>query len=227
MSAKGQFFPRRTSQYVSSMNYAADVRKGGVGKVNLGSPVVAANSGIATGIDVTAIVVGLAVTPLAAWVTAGGFGEDNMGRFGRNITVECSGASTAVFTVNGTDYLGQKMSESFTLNGTTAVVGKKAFYAIDSVSVPVAIAGETCEIGTGVLLGLPYNIQDIYTELLDDVEDAGGTLVVGGTTQTATTADPRGTLSPNTAPDGTAVHSLVGLFREGDLHGPAHYNILT
>ncbi len=43
----------------------------------------------------------------------------------RNVIVDAAGAATAVLTVTGTDVYGIPMSEAITLNGTTAVAGKK------------------------------------------------------------------------------------------------------
>ena len=52
----------------------------------------------------------------------------------RNVIVDAAGAATAVLTVTGTDVYGVPMSEAITLNGTTAVAGKKAFKTITSVA---------------------------------------------------------------------------------------------
>lgn len=219
MTAKGEFFPRRTNQHVPSMEYAADVRKGGMGKITIPAMVAALTAGIVALADAT-----VATTVITSNIST--FDFANMGKFGRNLLVKCSGASTAVAVINGLDYLGQHVSEQFTLNGTTDVVGKKAFASVDSITLPVAIAGETVSIGYGVILGLPYKIQDIYTELVDEVEaSSAGAIVVGVDAQTATSADPRGTYAPHSSlvPNASRVYEVVGLFQVGNLHGSAHY----
>jgi hypothetical protein len=60
--------------------------------------------------------------------------------FGRNITVVASGAATSNVTVYGKDYMGQPMTESFTLNGATPVVGRKAFKWVDRITAGITAA---------------------------------------------------------------------------------------
>ena len=52
----------------------------------------------------------------------------------RNIVVDSGGVDTAVLTFTGTDEYGNTVVESITLNGTTAVAGKKAFKTVTGVS---------------------------------------------------------------------------------------------
>lgn len=220
MTAKGEFFPRRINQHVPDCNYAADVRKGGGGKITIPAMPVAATEAIATGIDISAIVVKLPI------VTVETFEFSDMGKFGRNLLVKASGASTVDVTINGQDFFGQKMSEEFTLNGTTDVVGIKAFTSVDSISVPVG-SGVTVSIGYGDVLGLPYRLVDVYTELVDGDETAdAGAFIVGVDLQAVDSADPRGTYTPhvNNVPDGAREWAVNGLWFEGNLHGNAQFS---
>lgn len=220
MTALGQFFPKRTNDHVPNMRYAADVGSNGFGRIGLGPALVAADpDGI------------LAAQPTdsagSATSFAAAYSDDVMGRFGRNVTVDCSGANTDVVTITGRDYLGQLMVENITLNGTTLVNGVKCFARITEVSW-LAEAAVTIDVGWGDRLGLPYKIVDLYSELVDGAEPANaGAVTVGPNTdpQTATTVDPRGYYAPhaNNVPNGSRVHELVGMFDHDNLHGVAHY----
>ena len=72
----------------------------------------------------------------------------------RNVIADSGGADTAVITVTGTDEYGQVVVENITLNGTTAVPGKKAFKTITGVSSDGTISNGFF-LGTGDVLGLP------------------------------------------------------------------------
>lgn len=222
MTAKGSFFPRRTNQYVPNMQYAADVRKGGNGKIKIPALAAAAAAGI-----LSAQSIAIAGNTSAFLIA---FTEAQMGRFGRNVTVAASGAATSKVTVHGMDYLGQPMSEELTLAGAAAVAGKKTFRWIDRVDFG-ATAGTTINLGYGDVLGLPYKLIDNYTEIVDGVEATdAGTIVAGSkAAQSATSAEPRGTYKPHTnnVPNGARVYELYGLFDDTNLHGNAHYFGLT
>src|SRR4051812_22527324 len=110
------FFPVRVNDYVAAMQYSSDVNYNAATRVSFGIPAAnnatlvanALSIAVATSVDLTAV-------PQFPEV------------YGRNITLVASGASTASVTVNGWDHLGQPISETFTANGTTPVVGSKAF----------------------------------------------------------------------------------------------------
>lgn len=218
----GTFFPDRVNLHFANAKYASDVDHGGAGKISLGPALVAADpNGI---LSAQAIVT-------AADVSASGFAatysDSVMGRFGRNVNVDGSAASTAVIVVYGFDYLGQPMRESITMNGTTSVEGKKAFARVTRITTGTD-ADSNLDVGWGDVLGLPYKLVDVYTEIVDGLEPAdAGTFVKGiNTAQTGTSADPRGTWTPhaNNIADGTRVHSLFGLFDNENLYGIAQYN---
>jgi hypothetical protein len=117
------------------------------------------------------------------------------------------------------------MVESFTLNGATPVNGGKAFRYVDSVTW-TATASINLLVGTRATLGVPYRVQAtaITNELVNGTTATAGTLVVGSTApQTATTADPRGSYTPNSAPNGSNTYTLLYFADQTNLHGNAHF----
>lgn len=132
----------------------------------------------------------------------------------RNVIVDSGGADTATLTFTGTDEYGQTMSEAITLNGTTAVPGKKAFKTITAISTSAATTN-TPFVGTGDVLGLPVHLPQlgmIVKELENGTNATAGTAVAGlrtGGGSTTTTADVRGTYDPNSACDGDKVFQVL------------------
>lgn len=130
----------------------------------------------------------------------------------RNVVIDSGGADTAVLTITGTDQYGVAMTENITLNGTTAVAGKKAFKTVTSV-VSGATISNGAFVGTGDVLGLPFFLAaagHVLKELEDGAAPTAGTVVAGVTTEaTATTGDVRGTYDPNSACDGSAAFDLL------------------
>lgn len=211
--------------YVPGMQAGADLGQMLTQRLSLGAPIVADADGILN--DQSIAVAGSTSTFLATYSSA------NMSLYGRCVTVVASGAATSNVTVIGRDYLGQPMRESFTLNGTTPVVGVKAFKYVDTVTFG-ATAATTIDVGWNDKLGLPYKTVAVEREYSGDVTAAAGTLVAAVTTdpQTATTADPRGTYDPTTTLNGTAVISVdiqysntVNAAGNGGLHGIKHFNV--
>lgn len=222
MTAKGTYFPRRVNDRVPNMQYAADVRFGGLGTITIPAPLAASATAIlsAQSIAVAGIQYTLATT----------FDQNNvatMGKFGRNVVVVGSGAATSIVRIVGKDYLGQPMKEALTLNGTTPVVGKKAFKWIDAVDYD-ATAAVTINVGTGNILGLPYKSLKLMSEMVDKVVPTAGTFVAApavGTTASLTSADPRGTYTPQASfvPNGSRVYELNFMHDVDQLHGEAHF----
>lgn len=132
----------------------------------------------------------------------------------RNVIADSGGADTAVITVTGYDEFGVLMKESLTLNGTTAVPGKKAFKRITAVESSATIANGFF-LGTGDVLGFPVFLPNAVNVLYDTEDGAvvtDGTFVAGVLTKpTATTGDVRGTYDPNSACDGSKRFSVVML----------------
>lgn len=123
----------------------------------------------------------------------------------RNVVIDAAGAATAVLTVYGTDVYGNSMSEAITLNGTTAVSGKKAFKTITRVA--ASAAATDFFVGTGDVFGLPYRVDSRNYTLTawDGAFVTTGTLTAAVTTSpaTTTTGDVRGTYAVPDAADAT------------------------
>lgn len=215
-------FPRRINMYVPAMQYSSDVNYNSGTRVNLGSPAAASATSILNGqtIGTVGTVDLSAITP---------FPET----YGRNVSAIAAAAATSTITLNGWDYLHQPVSETITLNGTTAVPGVKAFKDFNNMVINGTTA-TTINLGSGLRLGLPYKCIRCAYEIGNGASAAAGTLTAGVTTdpQTATTADPRGLYTPTTALNGTNVISAVFDFlndvnssNNGGLHGIKHVTV--
>lgn len=224
MSAKGSFYPANVNMYVPSMAYAADVNSEGCLAIDI-SPIAlkaAAAAGILSAQSIATA--GTQRTFVTAFANGHGNDESYMGRFGRNVTVVASGAATSTVTVYGNDYLGQPMAETLTLNGTTAVPGKKAFRRITSI-VYGATAATTINVGYGDVLGLPYAYIGQGISYTDDVLNSSqGTFVARVAAQTLTSGDPRGTWTPaaGDVANGTRKHKIFYQALQGNLYGAKH-----
>lgn len=152
----------------------------------------------------------------------------------RTLAVKSSTTDTTqVVTVRGYDEYGVAMSENFTLNGTTAVVGLKAFKQVVSLQSNITLAG-TISVGTNAGgLGLPYylppqtgtGVGNILKESQDGATPTAGTFIGGVQTKaTATTGDVRGTVTPNVAPDGTKVYSVYMFVADPSFLGVPQYS---
>jgi hypothetical protein len=122
----------------------------------------------------------------------------------RNVIVDAAGAATAVLTVTGTDVYGIPMSEAITLNGTTAVAGKKAFKTITRIA--ASAAATDFFVGTGDVFGLPIdaNTRNYVLTAWNGAFVTTGTFVAAdATTATTTTGDVRGTYAVPDAADGS------------------------
>ena len=213
------FYPERINMYVPAMSFASDCGDDGLYQVSLGTPAIAVTDAIVHGQSV---------------VAAGNLDldYDMTGDFGRNVTVNSDGANTDAVVVTGYDYLGQKITENFTLNGAATVQGAKAFKRVTNVAW-LAEAGRTLDVGFGDVLGLPYKTMAINNEIFGDVAQSAGTFVAPVLTdpQTAATGDPRGTYNPTGTLDGATelvIHAIasnaVNATGNGGLHGIAHFS---
>jgi hypothetical protein len=122
----------------------------------------------------------------------------------RNVIVDAAGAATAVLTITGTDVYGIPMSEAITLNGTTAVAGKKAFKTITRVA--ASAAATDIFVGTGDVFGLPIDANSrnyVLTAWNGAFVTTGTFVAADSTAATTTTGDVRGTFAPADAADGT------------------------
>jgi hypothetical protein len=205
---------RRINNRVEACCYAADVGVDGLATVDIPAPPAALATGI---LNAQSIATAGSAVPVV------GFNPSVLGRYGRNITVVGSGAATSNVTVNGYDYLGQAMKESFTLNGSTPVLGKKMFADIVNVTFG-ATAATTINVGYGNVLGVPYKVlgTQIINELTSETTPTAGALIGGVVTQTLTSGDPRGNYTPNQVPDGVKSYRFTCVVDRNNLHGSAH-----
>ena len=140
--------------------------------------------------------------------------------YGRNlISVVTHGSAVVAMTIliTGYDYLYRAMTELHTITaGTTTktATGYKAFKYVKSVAITAAAdaSANTLNLGTGTKLGLPYALQkkgQLLQATLGGVQElinvASNATVMEATATTATnaTGDVRGTVSFNTALDGS------------------------
>lgn len=211
--------------YVPGMQAGGDLGQALNGRISLGKPIVANATGILSAQSIAALV------DTTTFATSYAATDAIMGKFGRTLTLVASGAATSAVVVYGRDYLGQKVTENFTLNGTTPVIGLKAFKYIDRVTAAIT-GGTTINLGFGAKLGMPYVTTAIKREYSDNVVAAAGTLVAPVFTdpQTATTGDPRGTYTPTTTPNGSRLIEIdaeftnfVNASNNGGLHGIRHF----
>jgi hypothetical protein len=138
--------------------------------------------------------------------TLGGTGIPNVPR---NVVVTVTHATSVVAvsgTITGIDRYGRALTEawSVTATGTSKTyTGKKAFYRVDSITITAATdaSADTVQLGTGAVLGLkmPVSATTIVGEMMDAAATTAGTLAIAA----ANPADPLGTYTPNTAPNGT------------------------
>jgi len=150
----------------------------------------------------------------------------------RGVQVDSSdaGDTTQTVTITGTDVYGQAMKETIALNGTTDVLGLKAFKTITQVAVSAVMAGNLT-VGTTTKLGLPYRPVRggfIRGRLGEDTSDAGTYVAPIRTTSTATSADVRGTYAPAGTLNGTNVFTVAIAVANGpndsDAFGIAQFN---
>jgi hypothetical protein len=218
MSAIGEHYPENVSLYVPDMSYAADVRYGGIGTVNIPAMVAANADGILDGTSIA--------TAVDTSTFASTYSDDVMGKFGRNVTVVADGAATSTVTITGVDYLNQKLVETLTLNGTSPVLGVKMFRRVDNV-VAAVTASRAIDVGWGNRIGLPYKVEAMLTETVSGAVPSNAGAVTAGvsTTVSATTSDTRGYYSPHSSfvPNGDRTYELTCKFDQDNLHGIAQY----
>lgn len=195
------------------------------------SPLMKVDLGVPNAASTTAIVNAQAVAAAGAVTLAGTNPGANYGRV-LNVVSSNAGDTSQVVTITGKDYRNQTMVENITLNGTTTVVGVKAFASITSVVVSAAMAGNL-SVGTTTKLGLPFRIAgktSVLASYVDTTEELATASFTAGATnnpQTATTSDPRGFVTPATAPNGSRRFivwmSPYGADSEIDVYGYPHF----
>lgn len=140
----------------------------------------------------------------------GALGVTGVPDYPRNVVITVTHGSSVVAesgTITGIDLYGTALTEAWSVTaGTTSktFTGKKAFARVDSVTITTVADGSANSniIGTGNVFGLPFKCSSVQPigEMQDGAVPTAGTIVAAGT---ASTADMRGTYSPNAAPDGS------------------------
>ena len=126
----------------------------------------------------------------------------------RNLTVVGNAAGiSGTLKVTGTNMAGEEITESFTLSGTTAQTGSKAFASVTKVEVPVRnAADDAVDIGWGVKFGIPYKLT-LNTVLAAYVNNSKeGT---APTVAVSTEALESNTIAMNTTPSGKATEYFL------------------
>lgn len=143
----------------------------------------------------------------------------------RNIIITSAGNDSGrTFTVNSKDVYGVPMREAITGANAGVAAGVKAHYSDITISVDAACAGNV-SIGVGNVLGLPIYLPitaQVIGEYVDNANATAGTKVAGlavATKPTATNADVRGTVVPNSAPDGSKGYQLAVILEDPDFLG--------
>jgi hypothetical protein len=151
----------------------------------------------------------------------------------RTLAVKSSTTDTTqTVTVKGTDEYGVAITEHFALNGTTAIVGNKAFKTVISDANDIALAGNL-SIGTNAGgFGLPFFLPGgttaaigyVLKEAMDGTTPTAGTAIGGDlTVATATTKDVRGVYTPNTAPNAAHIFEVFVAVSDPAHKGVAQY----
>lgn len=223
------FYPRRVNVRVPLLQYAADVGIDGLYRADFGAPAALSTTYFASVVlSTTGVALVLSVSA-GTILNQGIVPSPTTSRWGRGLTIVGDGASTRAITLVGYDYLGQRITWTGALNGTTPVPVTKAFAYLESATFAAAADTVSVSIGYNNVLGLPYQTASMVAEMKDDVIAANaGTFVAAVYTdpQTATTGDPRGTYLPVTViPNGTVIFSTVlnAVITRKNLHGVAHF----
>jgi len=235
---EASYFPRGISQYVATAEYAvsSDIDNR-IHTVEFGALLAlnTANILITTLMVASAAVTITAFSTTVGTATAIGFNGvvpfvtlGTPGGWGRALTMVASTANSRTVNVTGSDYLGQKMLETFTLNGTAAVAGKKAFAYIDSIIFTTGADTSTVNVGYGNVFGVPFAMDAMIGEVKNGATSANAATIaaapLNATVQTATTPDARGTYLPvTTIPDGTNTFKIMYMKRMSNLHGNAQF----
>jgi hypothetical protein len=213
------FFPERVNCRVPSMSGLGQLDDAGEAvRLDFGAPATAGivygpSAAQTTGVVNTFSNLGISV-----------LGTSGAARWGRGLTIEASAASTRTFNVRGRDFLGQRMSFSGTMNGTTPVDIPKAFAYIDEIVMGASADVTTITVKTTDKMGVPYKLVALIASLEDGVTATAATLVTGiNVAATGTNGDTRGTLDFNSANNGTKTFSALVLLDGTNLHGNAQF----
>lgn len=172
-------------------NNVADAR---ILRINFGTPITSSATSVVNAATTPAA--GVVAIPIAT-------GQLDVPRTLIYKSSSASDTTTTTVTTKGSDEYNQPMTETIQLNGTSSVLGLKAFFIVSSYNASAQMVGNL-SIGVGVTLGLPVfmaNTGDVIKDNLNGATGTTGVYVAGvTTTPSATTGDVRGTYTPNTAP---------------------------
>lgn len=172
----------------------------------------------ADGICVDVSAAGAATLSATGALVSGGVATFDVAR-GVSIT-STGNESSRTFTVTGTDQYGETLVEDIAGPNNTTANGVKAFKTVTSVAIDGATTSSAVDVGTSKVLGLPFRLADkgkVLGMFVDGVPESTLTVVDGFSasgTSTATTADVRGTLTPNTAPNGSKYMTAVMIIND-------------
>ncbi|MDF1778745.1 MAG: hypothetical protein P1V13_22205 [Rhizobiaceae bacterium] len=122
----------------------------------------------------------------------------------RNVTIKGNdGNVTGDVVIEGLNLGGETITETIALNGSSAVVGNKAFASITQATLPVYDTADTerVRIGLGAKLGLPVKLtrNSVLAAFLDGAkEGTAPTIAVSGTALESNTATLNSTLDGST-----------------------------
>lgn len=180
--------------------------------ISLGAPIAADDDGIAA----AQAVAGAGNLTIAGALASGGTVTFDVPR---NVQIVSSdtGDTAQTATVTGTDVYGQTTTEVITFNGTTPVLGKKAFNTVTQIAISAVMTG-TAKAGSGSKLGLPYRPVKggfLRGRVGEDTADAGTYVAPERSASTTTTADVRGVYTPAGSLNGTLVYSVAIAVQNG------------
>lgn len=123
----------------------------------------------------------------------------------RVVTVKGNAAGIAGnVVITGTNILDEAITDTIALNGTSEVLGAKAFKTVDSILMPaLTTAGDAVSVGIGKKFGLPhivYNAACVLVKLFNGSADTG-TLAVDAAIE-------KNLFALNGSPDGTKIIDL-------------------
>lgn len=180
--------------------------------ISLGTPLLA----VTNGVSAAQAIAGAANALINGSLSSGGAVTFDVPRNVQTVSSDV-GDTTQTVTLTGTDLYGQAMSEVLTLNGTTIVLGKKAFKTLSRVAVSAVMTGNLT-VGSGSKLGLPYRPVlggFLRGRLNEDTADVGTYVAPERTTSTTTTADVRGTYTIAGTLDGAKVVTVAIAIQNG------------
>jgi len=224
------FFPRRVNMRVDKLKYAADASEQDPYRVDYGAPLALSTTYFMNAVLQTTGVPMTATVGNGIILNNGEVPDATTSRWGRGLTLVASAASTRTITMVAYDYLGQRISWTGVMNGTTPVVVTKMIRWIESIVFGASADTVTISVGYNEVLGIPYAGQMLAQEIKNGAVAANaGTFTAAVLTnpQTATTGDPKGSYTPATVlPNGTNTFSLLYIIDRTTatgMHGVAHF----